>query len=263
MGSNGDTLLGRPRYGNPESLNGWIGPTNLRFALSGEGHAAWNADQWSASKPPFVKDEFRPGVAIEAGSSTARHGMLYFAEALRFAPDSGLLGHLLATVDDRLHGRSLSEGSGLAGRRGRLAAFRTVELFDPDWEGVFSGNHIPAHVGEGDRFWLLAITPVRAEPEVRIPPVEGVQIEFQAKLTGRPFPIGGFQFADGKPRPNHMYLPAGSAWLFRIVGGDSASRREAILALHDRHPLGPPSEAAFGFGHTLIGIGPRTTEEGT
>jgi CRISPR/Cas system CMR-associated protein Cmr3 (group 5 of RAMP superfamily) len=266
-------LFGRPDLGDAKPLGGWIGPTNLRYALGRDGRLTWNKDQWQARHPPFVKTESQPGLAIDPKRATARHGMLYFTQALRFERGSGLLGRLQGPLDDRLSAGSLTQGAAQAGRKGRLVAFRAIDRFDADWEHVVQGKHLPAQVEDGERFWLVAITPVRLDDkastssETSKHPVLNanvpgeVRIEFQAALTGRAFPIGGYQIADGKPRPNRLYLPAGSAWLIQIRGGSPAARRAALLTLHDRHPLGPANEAAMGFGHTLVGLGPLTTEE--
>lgn len=80
-------------------------------------------------------------------------------------------------------------------------------------------------------------------------------------LTGRPVTLGGFDLTTGGPRPNRAYVPGGSAWLVEVTGGSPEERRDRLVALHDRHPLGPAEEARFGFGHTLVGLGPKPLED--
>lgn len=263
----GVPLLGRPGLKKAEPLGGWIGPANLRYALSGEGCANWERRQWASTYPPFVTSEFQPGLAIDNANASARHGMLYFNQALRFAAGSGFYGRLHAALPAELDAAALTQGAVLAGRKGRLAAFCPVGKLDPDWAHILAGEHLPKAVPDGARFWLLAITPARIEEDVRHPKLDaripaGVRVEPRAALTGRAVTLGGYDMVARAPRANRLYVPAGSAWLIEVRGGSDATRREALLAMHNRHPLGHRDDAAFGFGHTLVGLGPRTTEEG-
>ncbi|WP_315783318.1 MULTISPECIES: type III-B CRISPR module-associated Cmr3 family protein [unclassified Bradyrhizobium] len=258
------TWLGRPEQAGGEILDGWVGPANLRAALStsdDEGLKTWDDDQWRPAKPPFVRDEFQPGLAIDTGRSTARHGLLYFAEALRFEAGGGLYGHLAGTLPARIDPRALRHGIGHVGRRGRLATFRPVERLHPDWVHVMRGDHLPTAIEDGASFWLIAATPVALKdnhrPEARDPLPGGVTMTVIAAFTGRPFPLGGLEYVTGRARPNRLYVPAGSAWAIRLRGGTPEARRAALFALHDCHPFGPDNEAAMGFGHILAGLGPR------
>ncbi|MBX3670656.1 MAG: hypothetical protein KF778_19820 [Rhodocyclaceae bacterium] len=264
------SLLGRPEFGALKSMSGWVGPRNLLAALSGEGALDWDAEQWWRERPPFVHREIRPGLAVDGGTATARHGMLYFAGALRFAAGSGLYGRLDARLDKRLDLSTLSHGAVQAGRKGRIAVLTPVEALDADWQKIMNGSHLPAAVEDGARFWLYALTPARpdATPDRedalglarggRLP--AAVRVKLCAALTGRPQVIGGYRLADRTPRPNLLYHPAGSAWLIELSGGSAEQRRDALHALHDRHPLAPQADAAMGFGHTLVGIGPKIME---
>jgi CRISPR-associated protein Cmr3 len=257
-------LFGLPEYGEAKPRGGWIGPTNLRYAFAGSARHCWDQNQWAKQMPPFVKSEFQPGLAIDHSSSSAQHGMLYFSQALRFKRGSGLLGCLQASLDHRLDARCLTSGVGQAGRKGRLVEFRPVEKLDPNWEYIIQGKHLPELVKDDERFWLVMLTPVRIsnprDPSLRTS-FQDIQVEFIAALTGRAFSIGGFQIVGGSPRPNCLYLPAGSAWLIQLRGGNLESRASALRALHNNHPLGPANEAAMGFGHTLIGLVPTQTTE--
>ncbi len=259
-------LFGRLDLGAMISLGGWIGPDNLWFALAGEGAAPWTAAQWCPESPPFVHSEHQPGLAIDGRTGSARHGMLYFLSALRFDRDSGLLGGLSGILPNPLRRDSLTQGSGSAGRKGRLVTFRGAGRLHPVWRRILEGRHLPDEVEDGARFWLLSLTPVRVgdppNPHLMAKVPSGVEVEFVTALTGRPIAIGGYEIATGRPRPNRLYAPGGSTWLIKISGGTPEERGKALRQLHDQHPLGPPQEAAFGFGYTLVGLGPATTEEG-
>lgn len=262
--------LGRPDLGVMAPSEGWIGPTNLRLALSGEGETqsrAWRPDQWSSDRPPFVHTESQSGLAIDPETGTARHNALFFAHALRFSPGSGLFGSLSGSLASDLRPAALTEGAVQAGRKGRLVCFRPVPALHEDWIAVQEGRHLPDGPDEDECFWLVALTPAflsdpryplgRASDSGR----RNVTITIEAALTGPLQTLGGFDMVSGRPRPNRLYVPAGSAWLFRLSGGTPKDRGAVLRSLHDRHCLGDPIEAAMGFGHTLVGRGPLNTEQ--
>lgn len=148
-----------------------------------------------------------------------------------------------------------------------MSVFHAVASLHPDWTHVMEGRHLPDTIDqEGECFWLLALTPAfltdPGRPLDRFIPVGDVAVTVEAALTGRPVTVGGFEMASGRPRPNRLYVPAGSAWLLRLDGGTPETRAATVRALNNRHPLGDPAEAAMGFGHTLVGRGPLTTEQG-
>jgi CRISPR-associated protein Cmr3 len=124
---------------------------------------------------------------------------------------------------------------------------------------------LPPHVSEEDLFWLLALTPARLaeplRPAVRLPLSGAASVVIRGALIGPPLTLGGYELASHRSRPNRSYVPAGSAWLLQLRGGDRSSRAEALRRLHDAHPLGPSAEAGFGFGHTFVGLGPEPLED--
>lgn len=262
-------VLGRPDLPDIKRVDGWLSPEGLWFALTGEGDATHVLES-RRRLPPFVRAEFRPGLAIDRDATQhaqgrARHGMLYFLESWRFAPRSGLLGRLWAPLPARLRHAALRDNGGVAGRKGRLVQFCGVDSLHPVWERILDGKHLPTEIMDGARFWLMTLTPVFLErpdsPRIVGATGEGIEIRILGALTGRPITLGGFDMTHARPRPNRAYVPAGSAWLIEIQGGTETQRRERLLALHDSHPLGPRDEAALGFGHTLVGLGPLPTEE--
>lgn len=259
-------FLGRPDAPDAKPLSGWLSPANLRFALGGGGQGRWQREGRGTPFPPFVREEDQPGLAIDPVRGTASHGLLYFAQALRFAAGGGLFGSLSApSLPSPLSLTDLTRGAGQAGRKRRPVGFSAAERLDPDWQAVIDGAHLPETVEEDRLFWLLALTPVRLadplHPDIRADLPPGLRVDILAALTGRAQAIGGLEMASGRPRPNRLYVPAGSAWAFRVEGGTAAQRRHALSAMHDRHCLGEAAEAAMGFGHTLVGLGPLTTED--
>jgi CRISPR-associated protein (Cas_Cmr3) len=265
LGDDADTgseilLLGRPEQGALSPLQGWIGPDNLWFALAGEDRAGWHKDQFGAPLPPFITEEVRPGVAIDEQRHTSSFGMLYSLSTLRFKASAGLVGWFSGRLDERISRRAFFDGVAGAGRKRRLVAFEEIPDFHPTWKSIKSGAHLPSSVKEKQLFWLLALTPAcisnALAPELRAQFPEGVRTVIRSALTGPPGTLGGYQMATGRSRANQPYVPAGSAWLFHLEGGDDDTRAQALRRLHDRHILGPAREAGFGFGHTMVGIGP-------
>ena len=256
-------LLGRPEAGATESLAGWIGPENLYFALAGEGNASWNEDQFSGdyrSLPPFVFEEFQPGVAIDPKTGSSKFGMLYALESLRFKTGSGLAGWFSGNVDDRIPTAALEKGSAGIGRKRRIAAFEKLDRCHPAWEKTMNGEHIPSQIEEDTFFWVTTLTPVRlanpCKPDIRVASLPEVKIVVRGALIGHPVTIGGYRMATGTNRPNRQYVPPGSSWLIQIAGGDDETRGRALKMLNNSHAFGPAEEAGFGFGHIVVGIGP-------
>ena len=270
-----DLMIGGPdeeQYPGP--LNGWVDPGNLWWALSGKG--SWRQQGFAPLVPPFVKTTQRqPGIALDQGTNTARDGMLYLLEHLRFSAASGFWGHFSGSLDRRIRLRTLSRGVGGAGRKGRLIAFEDAPQLEPRWRDLLAGRHLPLQPENQALFWLYLLTParMRKEPDTgghdQILPGVGLQTESlpagtalkcRAALTGRPITLGGMDTAMGRTRPNHAYVPAGSAWLIEIKAGNDQQRREILEKLNNTHLLGDAREARFGFGHTLVGIGYKNKE---
>ncbi len=265
-------LVGRPdRADVAGPAPGWLAPRLLRALLSGEadewGPGAVGA-HWHEPWPPFVHPEARPGLGLQReGAATgaagvAAHGMLYFLEQLRVgggAEWAGFYGALRAPkADPRIPRDALESSLGAAGHKGAPAAFEPAPEPLDDWQALREGKHLPDAVAERQRFWLVTGTPVR--PRDPWHPVrdgvlpKGVTLHVEAVLADGPVVLGGLRMADGRARDNRAHLPAGTAWLFHLRGGDDGQRAEALRQLNGAHPLGAPAEAAFGHGFTLVGI---------
>lgn len=255
-------------------LKGWVDPGNLWWALSGKG--SWREQGFAPQVPPFVKTTQRQsGIALDPGTNTARDGMLYLLEHLRFSTASGFWGHFSGSLDKLIQQRPFSRGVGGAGRKGRLIAFEDAPQLEPRWRDLLAGKHLPLQPENQALFWLYLLTPVRMKKEWTagahnqiLPGVSlqtealpaGTVLKCRAALTGPAITLGGMDTAKGRTRPNHAYIPPGSAWLIEISGGNNQQRRETIEKLNNAHLLGDAQEARFGFGHTLVGIGYKNKE---
>lgn len=258
-------MSGRPDLDALKPIGGWIGPANLSFALEKNDNKKWDEDQYGKNFPPFIHQEYQPGVAIDSASGTSKQGMLYALKSLRFEYGSGLVGWFDGQVDQRIPDDALAKGVVGAGRKNRAAILEEMPDMDETWQKIYDGIYLPPEPEENQLFWIVALSPVRVadpvHPVISFTPPDGVRIVIHGAITGKPAVIGGFQMADGRTRPNRLYIPAGSSWLFRLKGGTPQARSQALSQLHNSNALGPRNEAAFGFGHIFIGIGPKMEEK--
>jgi hypothetical protein len=258
------SLLGRPELGALSSIGGWIGPNNLLYALSGGKNGEWDPHEYGSLYPPFVRQEFQPGVAIDPDTGSSLHGMLYALEALRFSDGSGLLGWFSGSTDERIPVDVFERGVLGAGRKRRVALMDKIGSVHPAWQELLEGRHLPNRVKENDDFWLFSLTPAKMTDvltpglKVSLPPA--LEIVFKGAITKPPITLGGYQMATGQSRSNRPYLPAGSVWLFQLKGADAETRAEVLRMLNDAPALDYDCENRFGFGHTLVGIGPNGKE---
>jgi hypothetical protein len=247
-------LVGAPSEDAEGPLEGWIDATALRWALAARG--VWRPEAFGEKRPPFVADEARTGLAVDADSGRARDGLLYTLIYVRFEPGTGLAGWLRAPLPAPLRPGALTEGVGRAGRRGRLAEFRPLPPPHPDWTSLLAGEHLPSEVAEGDRFWLTTLTPARLadlrHPAPSLPP--GIELRVEAALVGPPVVIGGLSMVGRRSRANELAVPGGSAWLVSLTGGTAADRAVALRALNGRCAIG--RDTSFGYGFVLVGLGP-------
>lgn len=268
------TWIGSPRVRRRTDLYPqWIPARLLKRLLSssrpvgGLLEQVWHPGPFPSREPPFVRREIAPGIAIHTSSGTAKDGMLYSLEMLRFAPGSGLLVWFDAQVTSPLRLSSLDGGVGRAGRKGQMAAFESAYgRVAPAWKELLDDAHLD-WAEAGASFWVYLATPVRVTDPLRdglaairaLAP-RGISVSLLAAAAGEPQVIGGLRLDGGKPRQNGLYAPAGSGWLVRIEADSVGSRTEFLRSLHGRCSMGPEDERAFGFGFTLVGRGPLLPE---
>jgi CRISPR type III-B/RAMP module-associated protein Cmr3 len=261
--------LGRPELDGMKPLGGWCSAENLLNIVKGSAEFEWKADDWKSNFPRFVKCEDQAGLALERRkerqrSVTSRHGMLYFQKRLRLETNAGFVGGLKAILPSNIEIDALNGGTDIWGRKGRPVSLeiRQEEAFCRAWHDLLSGNHLPEQVSSNSLFWLITLTPVAVDNPLDPKPRLGGNISFEtlAALPGSPINLGGYDMTSGRPRENLNYLPAGSSWLFRLKGEDQTSRLRALHSLNNAFPLGSKISAAFGYGHTLVGIAPSGTD---
>lgn len=268
--------VGTPRVTAAETSPSWVPAAALvellRISTPLDARKRGWFQQWKESSqavlPPFVKFETAPGVGIEAGTRTALDNMLYVLEMLRFAPGSGLLVSLRASLDSPLHSSSLATGLGRAGRKGQVAAFESADdRLAPSWHTLLETDYLEAAASSGV-FWLYLATPARiTDPYREVVRViqqlapRSITASLLAVAIKEPQVIGGLAVDGARARDNVQYARGGSAWLLRLQGGSDVERAELLRRLHGQPVLGPEAERAFGFGLTFVGLGPAPREE--
>jgi CRISPR type III-B/RAMP module-associated protein Cmr3 len=268
-------LLADPALNAVEPLGGWLSPRGLRWALSREAdRGPWRGgDHCARTLPPFVKRQQLAGIEVDVETGTAKDGMLFSAGVLRFRTSSGLAGWLSASLPPGIPADALARGDlATCGWRSRPVVLDALPPIDPDFEHVIQGGHLPGDATEAQGFFLVALTPAPcAVGQSSIDAVErsitgysrwpaAVEVRVLASMTGVPHVIGGLETVSRRPRPNRSYWEAGSAWIFVLRGGTPATRAEALRVLNDAHILGG-KEASFGYGHTLVGVGPEVNAD--
>ena len=264
-----DDALGAIRAaGSLRSIAGWVSPATLLHALRGD-LERWSWDQHGAPLPPFVASETRPGVAIDHRARTAIDHMLYARELLRFEERSGLYGWLDAPArDPAIPSDALVRGLGHAGRKAATVHFEQPAPPVDEWTRLIRGDHLRREDFDADPtlVWLYLASPVRLDdtrqPRVRFRQAGEVEATVRDAIIGAPLSLGGFSMVGRTARRNRTHVPAGSAWLLALGGGDPAGRLDAAKALNGCHPLGDETLARFGFGLTFVGLAtPYNREE--
>ncbi len=269
-GGKNRTLVGVKGAAGVKTLGGWLSADNLLWALGGGRHGSWSGDEHAKTGlPSFVEHQRQTGIGLNRKSNTAEDRMLYTLEGLRFAEDAGFWAGFSGTLPGEIGDDALHQGVSSGGRKARLMAFQRPPDLAGSWRRLLRGEQLEgADLGEGGTFWLYLLTPARLQTPVpgeqglldtlvlhqALPP--GVSLEPLAALTGPPLAIGGWNLAERRMRPNRAFVPAGSCLLFRLQGGDAEARRQALRSINNSHCLGERNEAAFGFGHVLVGVGP-------
>lgn len=182
-------------------------------------------------------------------------------------------------------GKSFCPGVGGAGRKGRLVAFEPGTDMVESWLKILAGIHLTGLPDNERYFWLYLLSPADIEPaynkkgpvllpgnvrlsteqlpgNVRLvdrtdPLPDGPYIRCVSAVTGPPVILGGMDMVRGTSRANNAYVPAGSAWLLEIHGKSPDHTHQILREFNNTHRLGDPDKAVFGFGHTLVGIGPE------
>lgn len=229
----------------------WIDAPGLRAHL--QGRLPESSSLVAASQ--LWGQDARVGLALEAGSRTAREGFLYSGEAMAMRRDRGGVSFLTAVSGA---GGLLPEGGSLRlGGDSRAAAVTrwTAGPIDGPWAvrpvgarfrmvlstpGLFPGGWLPAGV----------------EPGTLVLQHRGFTARLVAAAVPRHEVVSGWDLATDRPKPAQRVAPAGSVYWFEWVSGsrpgESAAAFFEELAAEGLWPLmkpalesGSPSEQAL------------------
>jgi CRISPR type III-B/RAMP module-associated protein Cmr3 len=243
--------------GRGKDANAHVGPAGLRALLAGGTPAAADVvPTW----PAFVRHETRVGIAVAPGREVAEEAMLYSLDYRRMADRSGFVARFRGDLSPEMDPGALTRGVALLGGRGRLARLLEVQSWCEPFAAALRGDHLPAEPADEARFWLWLTTPAPlatpSKPAFVQGAVDGARLRVLTAVVGPPQAIGGFDLVRSASHGATPCVPAGSAWLVEVAGGEAAARRQLIEGLHDAFPfeLAAPDRALgpMGFGHTLL-----------
>ncbi|RMI19934.1 MAG: type III-B CRISPR module-associated protein Cmr3, partial [Calditrichaeota bacterium] len=239
----------------------------LAGQLEGISHAHEEGDTrktiWPAFPPegkleiPALADlEFHVGLGRD--NATRRHvdGMLYGISLIRLRPGVRFAVRVEG-VDERIHPQDETIIVPLGGE-GKLA--RLVVDDARPWP---KRPELKTGADGKLRFRIVLTTPACMPEKGWLPEgfvegrgidgglrwqgcLQGVECSIVSACIGKAVPMGGWNMAEGRPRPLQPHVPAGSVYFCEA----DASQIKGIQNLHGSH-MG--QNTALGFGHILIG----------
>lgn len=233
--------------------------------------------------------ELRAGIALDRDRRTVAMGMLYVAEYIRLQGDMGFLCEVTIDGEDGVGGDLLSPlrtpGVLQLGGEGRACRYQAVaedplEVVRSVWTAevlstAFSGRLLKLYLATPAIFrngWLPDfINPATLEGTVGT--CGQVRLKLVAGAVGKPLSIGGWDLAQGQPKPLVRAVPPGSVYFFQVLKGSAQDVANLLHGTSKVQALGagapggegeflgePQHLARFGFGLTFVGV--TSSEEG-
>ena len=228
--------------------NAWLTLGGLRRVLDGRLPEVGDV----VRAPNLYAEEARLGIALEAGTHTAKNGKLYQTRHIRPQPE-------LALEADVTGLDALTPPNALLrlGGEGRAAGFRTQA-------GGTSLPTAPASTADDAGLLLLLLTPAALggwlppgfAAEVRdglttwAGEIAGIRLRIHAAVCGKPQREGGWDMARNRPRPVCGLLPAGSIWFCTAEDGTLAQATSRLHGTQVGH------DTALGRGLLAVGRWP-------
>lgn len=236
------------------AAGGWISVQNLMHALLGQGRwepaGASNGEkraQGGADLPPFVCEERRPGLTVDA-EGRAADGGLFFATHHRFEDGAGLWG----AVEGAPHRLSqhLIKGGAALGRKERLVELRAAALPD-GWLALLRGE--AALAAPVDRPLDLRVVLITAALRAEGPPIPlptGVELRGLEARSGPD--IGGFdRYGSKAGRASQPTLGAGTSLWLRLPAAERDARTGQLRAILGLDPASLTEAERLGFGQRV------------
>lgn len=257
---------------------GWVNSDLLYKIFSGEEQSISISDI-----PPFINtNQRKSGIALDGKTGTAKDGMLYHLDFLRFAENSGFWGSFEGRLDGRMVKNPLESGVTGVGRNSSLAYFEKSMNLKSGFKSLLKGEHLDG-IKDCDYFFIYLLTPalvlennsghdfLPGNVEIRLSDAgldnmllkkdrkSKTSIKIISAITGDAEVIGGIDMVKGSVKPNNSYLPAGSSWLVQI-NAKTDEKLEILEKINNSHILGDKNQSGFGLGHILVGAGPELKE---
>jgi hypothetical protein len=260
----GLNLMGHLR-GISSANGGWSHAENLVFALLGEG--TWDTEGWSSAEkraqggadlPPFVTDERRPGLTINA-SGTAEDHMLFFATHHRFQEGSGLWGAVEGAPDHL--SRHLSTGMAHLGRKERVVGLEAGAPLDGFQRLLRAEAAFAAPVEQALHLRVVLLAPALRPLGGQVTPLpfplpDGARLRGVEQRSGPD--IGGFdRHGVNGSRASRATLGAGSSFWIELPAAAAADRAAHIRAVLGLAPFRPSDTPHPDLDAQRLGFGQR------
>jgi CRISPR-associated protein Cmr3 len=170
----------------------------------------------------LFRAEPRTSVSLNTATGTAKEGRLFTVQFTRAADEVGFAVGLAGTQD-------------AFGQRGRLrlgGEARAARYQRADLSQRGGGQALADRVAEEDgRLKATLITPAVFDGGWRPDGIEpggggevaGCPVRLTGAATGKPRHLGGWDIAEGRPKPARHAVPPGSVYFFKLADSEAAS----------------------------------------
>lgn len=244
--------------GGASAPSGWLTSRGFDEFLCGE---VPSSESFLATRS-LTTDDSRLGIARINSRRTVEEHMLYQTSHVRLSGDVDVVVEIDGLEPDDLPPGGAYVPFGGDGRLARLEISDTPSAPSPRPAGGESGlilvlvTHAALeHTNDGP-----VPLPSRFVPQTRtdgrnvwMGEINGVDLEIESAVIGKPVREGGWDIANRCPRPVRSLIPAGSAWYCRVSG----DANEAARRLHGQQ-VG--TETEIGRGEIAVGVWPTTED---
>ncbi len=192
--------------------------------------------------------ENKIGIQLDTNTNTAKEGHLYKTHYIRMAKDIYNELHFIVDVEcgDYCFPK---EGFLKLGGEGRLARVKAIDGVPAFLKNEVM-NEIKEKIDKTGYFKLVLITPAFFKdgwkPDLKS---LGINAEMITASIGKPVSIGGWDMAEGYPKPMSKAVPAGSVYYFKLLDGTADELFEKISKNGISY-----KRSNEGFGISVIGV---------
>lgn len=224
-----------------EEKKGLISDINLKDYLSG------NTEILFSDTSEFFKIEYKTGIKKDRTKNTTQKSHLYTLPMIRLMKGCGI-SFMVEDVDNLNMPQESNIRLGGEAKTARIKKanndlFSELKTINLDFNNKIFKIYLatPAMFKNG---WL---------PDWIGDNYEGEYSEIKLKLltcfVGKYIPIGGWDMANGEPKPMYKAVPAGSVYYFEVLDNSDLNKIKDAFHLKNISDINPEE----GFGLTLVG----------